>query len=90
MNKNENGEGSQAYLYIRIVKKKCLIFQATNRVLSGKFLAFTKSFSVFSLFQHIKVFFYEKGKKMKKKFFFSFNVFYEHLNIFIVIAYMTV
>ena len=82
--------GRGAYLYIRIVKKKCLIFQATNRVLSGKFLAFTKSFSVFSLFQHIKVFFYEKGKKMKKKFFFSFNVFYEHLNIFIVIAYMTV
>ena len=53
MNKNENGEGSQAYLYIRIVKKKCLIFQATNRVLSGKFLAFAKSFSVFSLFQHM-------------------------------------
>ena len=73
MNKNENGEGS---LFVHShCEKKSLIFQATNRVLSGKFLAFTKSFSVFSLFQHIKVFFYEKGKKMKKSFFFHLMFF---------------
>ena len=27
MNKNENGEGSQAYLYIRIVKKNAWFFK---------------------------------------------------------------
>ena len=48
-------------------------------------LAVAKSFSVLSLVHHIKVFFLLK----RRRYFFSFNVFYEHVNVFIVIKHIS-
>ena len=50
-------------------------------------MAVARSFAILSLVQHIKVFFYEKGAD---NFFFSFNIFYKLVNIFIALVYKTV
>ena len=62
-------------------------FHTAGRVLSNKLLGSCYMFFVLSLVQHIKVFFYQKGKGIS---FFVFHLmfFYEHVNICIV--YITV
>ena len=69
-----------------LCEKGCLIFQSAEFFLISC-LAVAKSFAVLSLLQHVKLFFL---LERRRHFFFLLNVFYELVNIFIVIVYITV
>ena len=81
--------GGQAYLYVRSCEKNCLIFKQQAEFFLISCLAVAKCF----LFWGFEPNPANKGVSLLKRrehFFFSLNVFYEYVNICIVITYITV
>ena len=80
------GRSSLAYLYVHSVMKIASFFKEQAEFFLISCLAVVKRFVVLSLVHDVKTFLLKK----RRHFFFSFDVFYEFVNMFIVIAYITV
>ena len=81
--RKRTGEGGQAYLYVRSVKKITWFFIQETEFFLISCLAVAKRCSVSSLFQHIKVFFLLKRRRH-----FFYLAFFVNMEIFSLSLYI--